>query len=120
MSLAASILLALLAPASARAVTAPALGGEWVVDLSGKPDQLYTKPMALVLAADGTVTGSFYDSPIQAGRWKTDRGRTCASFSTSDGLGPYHTSACLVGDSVQGQTWAEHRKFVFNWNAVRK
>jgi len=24
-----------------------------------------------------------------------------------------------VGAGVQGQTWAEHRNFLFNWNAVR-
>ena len=75
--------------------------------------------MVLTLKPDGTVAGSFYDSNIEAGRWKVDRGRTCVSFRTTDGVGPYHTAACLVGDTVQGQTWAEKRNFVFNWNAVR-
>jgi hypothetical protein len=96
-----------------------ALNGEWVVDLTTDPKTPYTKPMILTLNADGTVAGSFYDSTIEAGRWKTDRGRTCVSFRTSDGVGPYHTAACLDGTSVQGQTWAEHRKFLFNWNATR-
>ncbi|CAN5145978.1 hypothetical protein BH09PSE2_BH09PSE2_01340 [soil metagenome] len=41
------------------------------------------------------------------------------SFRTTDGKGPYHTAACLVGDVMQGQTWAEQRKFVFVWNARR-
>ena len=98
---------------------APSLAGEWTVDLSAKPDELYTKPMRLVLNPDGTVSGSFYESEIGSGRWKTDRGRTCASFRTSDGVGPYHSSACLVGDRVEGQTWAEQRNFLFNWNATR-
>lgn len=75
--------------------------------------------MTLELQADGTVKGSFYESEILAGRWKTDRGRTCVSFRTTDGAGPYHTAACLVGDHVEGQTWAEHRNFLFNWNAKR-
>ena len=106
------------------AVSAPAaaetpLDGTWTVDLSGKPAEPYTKPMILTLNADGTVVGSFYESTIEAGRWKNDRGRLCISFRTSDGVGPYHTSACLTGDSVQGQTWAEQRNFLFNWNAVR-
>lgn len=101
------------------AADVPSLNGRWIVDLSAKPNEPYTKPMVLTLAPDGTVTGSFYDSTIEAGRWKTDRGRTCVSFRTTDGKGPYHTSACLVGDGVQGQTWAEHRHFLFNWNAVR-
>ncbi len=100
--------------------TGGGLEGRWIVDLSTKPDEPYTKTMELKLAKDGTVAGSFYDSEILAGRWKLDRGRTCVSFRTTDGAGPYHTAACLVGAGVQGQTWAEHRNFLFNWNAVRE
>jgi len=95
------------------------LDGAWTVDLASKPGETYVKPMVLALKADGSVSGSFYDSTIEAGRWKLDRGRTCVSFRTTDGVGPYHSAACLVGDGVQGQTWAEHRNFLFNWNAVR-
>jgi hypothetical protein len=98
----------------------PALNGEWTVDLSTDPAKPYTKPMTLKLGADGTVTGSFYDSDIQAGRWKTDRGRTCASFRTTDGAGPYHSAVCLEGARAVGQTWAEHRNFLFNWNATAR
>jgi len=99
----------------------PAAGmdGRWVVDLSTNPAEPYTKVMELRLARDGVATGSFYDSEILAGRWKTDRGRTCVSFRTTDGVGPYHTSACLRGDRVEGQTWAEGRNFLFNWNASK-
>ena len=117
-------------PVASTTATNPAAGtatlnGRWIVDLSVKPDEPYTKAMALALAEDGTVTGSFYDSEILAGRWKTARGRTCVSFRTTDGAGPYHTAACLVGagvvgQTVIGQTWAEHRNFLFNWNAVRE
>lgn len=95
------------------------LAGEWTVDLSTDPAKPYTKLMRLDLRADGTVTGSFYGSEIQAGRWKTDRGRTCATFRTTDGVEPYHTSVCARGTAAEGQTWAEHRKFLFNWNASR-
>lgn len=107
---------------AAQAQTAPSVGldGAWVVDLSTDPAEPYTRPMHLMLNADGTVGGDFYESTIEAGRWKTDRGRTCVSFRTSDGVGPYHTAACLVGDHVEGQTWAEHRNFLFNWNAARE
>ncbi|PZO46296.1 MAG: hypothetical protein DCF16_19155 [Alphaproteobacteria bacterium] len=98
---------------------AATLEGAWTVDLSTDPNSPYTKPMVLNLAADGTVTGSFYESEIIGGRWRADRGRTCVSFRTTDGVGPYHTAACLVGDHVEGQTWAEQRGFLFNWNAVR-
>ena len=90
-----------------------------MVDLSTSPSEPYTRPMVLTLNANGTVSGSFYESEIEAGRWRTARGRTCVSFRTTDGVGPYHTAACLVGDHVEGQTWAEHRNFLFNWNAAR-
>ena len=76
--------------------------------------------MSLTLAASGAVTGSFYDSAVEAGRWKADCGRTCVSCRTADGVGPYHTAACVSGDTLQGQTWAEHRGILFNRNAVRK
>lgn len=111
-------LLILLTPAIASAQEAD-LSGAWRVDLSTDPAQPYVKEMVLHLADDGAVTGSFYDSAIEAGRWRTDRGRTCVSFRTTDGVGPYHSAACLVGDAVQGKTWAEHRAFLFNWNAQR-
>jgi hypothetical protein len=103
----------------AAAQVPPTLDGRWRVDLSGEPGKPYTQPMELKLAPDGSVTGSFYNSEIQAGRWKSDRGRLCASFRTSDGAGPYHSSVCLTGGTASGQTWAEHRNFLFNWNAVR-
>ena len=98
----------------------PAFAGAWVVDLTPSKDaKPYLKGMVLEPVADGSVTGSFYDSTIEAGRSKTFNGRTCVSFRTTDGKGPYHTAACLVGDAMQGQTWAEQRKFVFIWNARR-
>jgi len=106
-------------PAPAPPTDATTLAGAWTVDLSVDPAQPYTRPMHLDLKADGTVTGDFYQSEIEAGRWKTQHGRTCVAFRTTDGVGPYHTSACLVGDHVEGQTWAEARNFVFVWNATR-
>lgn len=95
------------------------LSGDWVVDLTTNPAEPYTKLMSLDLKPDGNVSGTFYDSTIEAGRWKTDRGRTCVSFRTTDGVGPYHSAACLIDGKVSGQTWAEHRSFLFNWNATR-
>ena len=109
----------LLMCATATGQTLAPMDGRWTVDLSTDPAKPYTKTMDLTLRPDGSVAGSFYDSEIQAGRWKTDRGRTCVSFRTTDGAGPYHTSACLRADKVEGQTWAEHRLFLFNWIAVR-
>jgi hypothetical protein len=113
-------LLALIIPLLLQTAPAPeALSGAWTVDLSTDPAQPYVKPMHLQLAPDGGLTGDFYDSEIEAGRWKAQNGRLCVSFRTTDGVGPYHTAACLNGDKVEGQTWAEHRNFVFVWTATR-
>jgi hypothetical protein len=95
------------------------LNGAWNVDLTVNPAEPYIKTMHLALSPDGTVTGDFYDSAIEAGRWRVQNGRLCVSFRTTDGVGPYHSAACLNGDRVEGQTWAEHRDFVFVWNASR-
>ena len=119
MRMLALLAVALLFVSPAGASSNPSLDGDWVVDLSSEPGKPYTQPMQLTLQADGSVAGSFYGSTIEAGRWKDDRGRVCASFRTSDGVGPYHTSVCLEGEVARGQTWAEHRRFLFNWNAVR-
>ena len=119
MRILAMLVLASLSAAPVTAANNRSLEGAWVVDLSTEPDKPYTQPMQLTLKTDGTVEGSFYNSTIEAGRWKDDRGRICASFRTSDGKGPYHTSVCLAGATATGQTWAEHRNFLFNWIAAR-
>ena len=114
------ILFSLLAAAPQSAKADSGLAGTWIVDLSPESDGSYVKDMMLTLNADGSVTGSFYDSSIEDGRWKTARGRTCASFRTSDGSAPYQSAVCLDGETAVGQTWSEGRKFLFNWNAMRK
>lgn len=97
------------------------LAGRWIVDLRPSADApRYEKPMTLAITADRTISGSFYESDIEAGRASASNGRVCFAFRTTDGVGPYHTSGCLVGDRILGQTWAEHRKFVLNWSAVRE
>lgn len=107
----------LIACATAQAAE-PGLDGRWSVDLGTDPAKPYTQEMVLTLQPDGSVAGSFYDSTIQAGRWKRDRGRLCANFRTTDGKGPYHTAVCRQGERAIGQTWAEHRGFLFNWDAT--
>ena len=56
------------------------LNGAWNVDLSSDPAEPYIKPMNLALTPDGVVTGDFYDSAIEAGRWR-NRTDDCASPS---------------------------------------
>jgi hypothetical protein len=99
---------------------AAALSGQWTVDLRvDLADAAYTQPMNLAVAADGTITGDFYNSEILAGRAGSAQGRTCVAFRTTDGQGLYHTSACLVDGTMIGQTWAEGRNFVLPWTATR-
>jgi hypothetical protein len=102
----------------------PAVGadvaGNWTVDLRTSDEAVpYTQPMVLTIAADGTITGEFYNSTITSGRYGRNRGRSCVAFVTSDGMGPYQHAACLVDGRMVGQSWAEHRRFVLPWTASR-
>jgi hypothetical protein len=97
-----------------------AMEGNWTVDLRPSLDDApYTQPMILKIALDKSVTGSFYNSEILAGRAGTAQGRSCVAFRTTDGQGFYHTSACLVDGRMVGQTWAEGRSFVLPWTAEK-
>jgi hypothetical protein len=100
--------------------TVQALSGSWTVDLRPELDgQPYSQPMDLIVARDGSVTGSFYGSPILGGKAATGQGRSCVAFRTSDNSGPYHTSACLEGGTLVGETWSEGRDFLQPWTAER-
>ena len=77
------------------------------------------RPMRLAVTADNTVSGTFYESPILAGRADARKGRACFAVTTRDGSGAYQTSGCLVGDRIEGQTWAEGRAFLLTWTATR-
>ena len=113
-------LAAVLVAATPAEERAAALSGTWTVDLRvDLTDEPYSQPMVLAVAADGVVTGSFYNSEILAGRAGTAQGRSCIAFRTTDGQGLYHTSACLVEGKMVGQTWAEGRNFVLPWTATR-
>lgn len=112
---------AVLLAASPAEDPATALSGEWTVDLRvSLTDEPYSQPMVLTVGSDGSVTGSFYSSEILAGKAGTAQDRTCVAFRTTDGSGFYHTSACLIGGKLAGQTWAEGRGFVLPWTAERK
>ena len=94
--------------------------GKWIVDLRPSLDAApYTQPMAINVKADRTVTGSFYNSEILAGKAIVARGRSCIAFRTTDGSGFYHSSACLIDGKMMGTTWAEGRGFLFPWTAER-
>jgi hypothetical protein len=114
------LLLALLGASPVVAADVQDMAGNWTVDLRPKlTGALYTQPMVLKIAADGGVTGSFYNSEILAGRSVSARDRNCVAFRTTDGSGFYHSSACLEGGKMVGTTWAEGRNFLFPWTAER-
>ena len=96
------------------------LAGSWKVDLRVTlTDAPYAQPMVLTVAEDGSLTGSFYNSEILAGRVGRGQDRKCVAFRTTDGKGFYHSSACLVEGKMIGQTWSEGRNFVLPWTAER-
>lgn len=97
------------------------VAGHWAVDLRLSPgDAPYDQPMILSVAEDGVVTGSFHNSQIVAGRVGGGQGRTCVAFRTADGNGYNHSSACLEGERMVGQTWSEAHGFVLPWTAERR
>ena len=97
------------------------VAGSWTVDLRlSLADEPYSQPMDLTVGKDGSVTGSFYNSEILAGRVGQAQGRNCVAFRTTDGSGPYHSAACLVDGRMVGQTWSEGRGFVLPWTAERR
>jgi hypothetical protein len=97
-----------------------ALNGGWVVDLRPTPESpAYTQPMTLAVAADGSVSGTFYGAPVISGRASESNGRTCLAFTTSDGSGAYQHSGCLRGDAVEGLSWSTGRGFLLAWRATR-
>jgi hypothetical protein len=115
-----ALLLGLLLAAPASGAGVADMAGRWTVDLRPSlADAPYTKPMVLAIAGDGTVTGSFYDSEILAGRAGAGQGRSCVAFRTTDGQGFYLSQACLVDGRMVGATWAEGRNFLLPWTAER-
>ena len=120
MILVAAVVLAQATVATPAAPGLAAMAGKWTVDLRPKlTDPPYTQPMVLAIAADKSVTGTFYNSEILAGKAGAAQGRTCVAFRTTDGKGLYHSSACLEGGKMVGLTWAEGRTFVLPWTAER-
>lgn len=112
-----AVLLVAATPAEERS---HALSGEWTVDLRvNLDDEPYNQPMILAVDPEGNVAGSFYNSEILAGRAGTAQGRACVAFRTTDGIGFYHTSACVLDGKMVGQTWSEGRNFVLPWTATR-
>jgi hypothetical protein len=115
-----AILVHLAAAATSAAPPPPAIAGNWVVDLRlSDKDPPYSKPMVLTPAPDGSLSGEFYQSNIEAGRFNDRKGHQCVAFRTSDNSGPYQHSACLEGKIIKGISWSTGRNFLLQWTATR-
>lgn len=107
------------------APTAPVaedLIGTWDVALYFSPD---SPPSATVMEisavnTNGTLTGTFYQSAFETGRYTTRDGEVIISVVTSDGSAPYATSGRLSTDgAIEGQTLSLGRDFLMAWSATK-
>ncbi len=95
--------------------------GTWQVDLRPTPDaEPYYKSFVVTSVEGRSFSGSFYDAPISQGRINTDWGKLRIAFETNDGSGPYHHSATLEGDSLEGLSNSTGRDFLAYWSAVKQ
>lgn len=96
------------------------LAGQWTIDLRlSLDDPAYTQPMLLKIAEDNSVSGNFYGSPIETGRFGEAQGRQCVAFNSSDSSSSYQHSACLEDGALVGVSWNEQRAFVLPWTATK-
>ncbi|AOS43201.1 hypothetical protein Verru16b_00244 [Lacunisphaera limnophila] len=113
----------LIAHAATPAAPAPAaavLLGTWQVDLRPTPDAPPYFQELVITAVDGqTFTGTFYGAPLSEGRLNTAWGTVRIAFATADGSGPYHHSAVLKGDTLEGLTNSTGRDFLAYWSAKK-
>lgn len=94
--------------------------GSWRVDLRPTPDAApYSQPLVLTTADDGSVTGTFYGSPIEGFTSRAARGTRHIAFFTRDDSSTYHTSARFVGSRLVGRTHSVERDFLSVWTAQR-
>lgn len=97
------------------------LVGRWRVDLRPGPDAepSYTS-FEVTRAGDGTLEGSFYNTPLEHARLNLSWGTAHFAFVTEDGSGPYGTSGRLVSrDKMVGTTHSIGRGFLSVWTAER-
>ncbi|MEL7545458.1 MAG: hypothetical protein AAGJ84_02330 [Pseudomonadota bacterium] len=70
---------------------------------------------------DGTLEGTFYNTPFETARYTERKGVVAFSIITRDGSGQYATSGRLSGDGlVNGQTLSTGRAFIITWEAERR
>ena len=102
-------------------VSASDLMGVWKVDLRPTPDaEPYVQEFTVESVDGDSITGTFYGTPIQEGRFNVDWGALRFAFVTADGSGPYHHSGLLSNGRLIGMTHSLGRDFLAYWTAVRE
>lgn len=97
------------------------LVGTWQVDLRPVPNADPYFQEFIVTSVEGkTFTGTFYGTPVTEGRVNTDWGTVRIAFVTTDGSGPYHHSAVLAGEKLEGLSNSTGREFLSYWSATRQ
>lgn len=101
--------------------SASVLLGTWNVDLRPTPEaEPYLKTFVVTSVEGNTFTGTFYDTEITGAKINSDWGTVRIAFTTADGSGPYHHSAVLAGDRLEGLTNSTGRGFLSYWSAVKQ
>ena len=99
------------------------LVGTWDVALYFSAD---APPSATVMeiteaSEAGALTGSFYNSNFETGRYRSQGDEIIISVITSDGSGPYATSGRLTAPGfIEGQTLSTGRDFLMAWTAEKR
>lgn len=96
------------------------LMGVWDVSLFFSPTAAPSATTMEVLSVndDGTLTGTFYDTPFETARYTEREGQIAFSVITRDGSGIYATSGRLSQSGlIEGQTLATGREFIMMWAA---
>ena len=97
--------------------------GDWQVSLYFSPDAPpSTTSMTIeTINDDGTLVGSFYQTPFEHGRFTIRNEQLIFVVLTSDNSGIYSTSGRMnLSGNIEGQTFSIGRNFLMAWTAIRE
>ena len=95
--------------------------GEWRVDLRPTPDsEPYYVEFTITSADENGITGTFYDSAIEASAINDDWGNVRFAIVTVDGASRYVTNGVLEGETMSGTTYSPDRDVFSVWTAERR
>lgn len=97
------------------------LMGTWEVDLRPTPDAEPSLQTFVVESVENdSLSGTFYNAQIQAGKIDTQWGSVQFTFVTGDGTGAYYSTGKFVNGRLEGTTYSPSRKLFSVWSATRK